>query len=194
MENQAVITQPSVRGAWLKAVALAVLFAGLAGLVAIAAYREMGATKSEPLAQNTAFEQAPRPARTAAEENYAYSLWPIHEEVKQNAVKMTFAGLAYKVGDIKQGEFRKRLGSLPRAFEVSLAQTTKLPVPASLVDTHADYVEAIRLYGSAARKMLAATSEGAAQDMVAAHDMSTRAASLLLKVGEMLWPGEYKPN
>jgi hypothetical protein len=42
--------------------------------------------------------------------------------------------------------------------------------------------------------MLAVTSEGAAQDMVAAHDMSTRAATLLLKVGEMLWPGEYKPN
>ncbi|MEQ1881264.1 MAG: hypothetical protein ABL878_09865 [Burkholderiales bacterium] len=194
MQSPAGIAQTSVRRSGLKVVATGLLFAGLAGLIATAAYREMGATQPETAAQNPVFEAPPRPARTAAEETYAYSLWPIHAEVKQNAVKMTFAGLAYKVGDIKQGEFRKRLGPLPRVFEVSLAQTTRLQVPGSLTDIHADYVEAIRLYGGAARKMLAATGAGGGQEMVAAHDMSTRAATLILKVGEALWPGEYKPN
>ena len=135
-----------------------------------------------------------RPALSVEEENYASSLWPIHLGVKQNAVKMTFAGMAYKLGDIPRATFRERIRPLPRIFAISLAQAEQLHVPTSMRQTHSAYLKAVGLYRNAARKMLDANEENRAGEMLGAHELSTTAASLILEVGEALWPGEYKPN
>jgi hypothetical protein len=170
------------------------VFAGLVGIVVLAAIREMSPLKRDPVAETSAFGNPVRPALTAAEEAYASALWPIHEGVKQNAVKMIFAGLAYKSGDIKAPAFRAKVQPLVREFDVALAGASKLKVPEPLRETHAQYIEAIGLYRDSARMMAAAVAERREQDLIPAQEMSARAASLVLQAGEALWPGEYKPN
>ncbi|MFN0040209.1 MAG: hypothetical protein ACKVP2_11910 [Burkholderiales bacterium] len=177
-----------------KVAAAGLLVTGMIGLIGAAAWRETHPGKSGASLQKSGPDGLQRPALTAAEETYAASLWPIHLEVKQNAVKMTFAGMAYKLGDIRQAAFRERIRPLPHLFATSLARAEKLPVPAGMRRTHGEYLQAVGLYRDAARKMLDAGEENRESEMIGAHELSTTAASLMLKVGEALWPGEYKPN
>ena len=44
-------------------------------------------------------KEAAHRALTAEEEAYAAALWPLHSEVKLAAVRMTFAGIAYRTED-----------------------------------------------------------------------------------------------
>lgn len=184
----------TARLATLKGFGFAMLIFGLAALVAVAALRETADSKQEQVAANSAFGPSDRPAMTAAEEAYAHALWPIHAQVKQNAVKMTFAGLAYKMGDIKRAAVKDRVAPLTPAFDAALRQADRLQVPASLRDLHREYVGAIRLYRDSSMAMIGVAADGRDEHLIEAQDMSAKAAGLTLKVGEMLWPGEYKPN
>ena len=104
METEGNGSQRTARVAALKGFGFGALVVGLIALMAVAALRESAKSRSQEVAANTEVESAERPAVTAEEEAYARALWPIHAQVKQNAVKMTFAGLAYKLGDIKREE------------------------------------------------------------------------------------------
>jgi hypothetical protein len=121
-------------------------------------------------------------------------LWPIHALVKQNAVKMTFAGLAYKMGDIKREGVKERVAPLTPTFDAALAQVNKLQPPTSMRELHQNYTDAIKLYRSSSVTMIKVAGDGRDQHLVEAHGMSDKAAGLTLKVGDALWPGEYKPN
>ena len=177
-----------------KAIAAGVVVAGLVGMAVVAAMREMSPQKQEQVAASSAFGVSSRPALTAAEDAYSHALWPIHEEVKQNAVRMLFAGLAYKTGDIKARTFREKVQLLVIAFDKSLGEASKLKAPDALKELHAQYLEAIKLYRDSSRGMVRAVSDKREQDLLVAQEMSAKAATLILKVGEELWPGEYKPN
>lgn len=187
-------SQRTARWSAAKTITAGLAVAGLVGVVVVAAMREMSPPKQEQVAADSAFGISSRPAVTAAEDAYSQALWPIHEEVKQNAVKMLFAGLAYKTGDIKAGMFRDRVQLLVRAFDKSLSEASTLKVPDSLKELHAQYLEAITLYRDSSRSMVKAVSERQEGDLLVAQEMSSKAATLILKVGEELWPGEYKPN
>lgn len=187
-------SQRTARLAAYKGFGIAALIAGLATLATVAALRESADPKQEQAAASSAFGPSERPAMTAAEEAYAHALWPIHAQVKQNAVKMTFAGLAYKMGDIKRAAVKDRVAPLMLEFNAALARANKVQVPDSMRGLHQEYEEAIRLYRDSSVTMIRVAADGRDEHLIEAQDMSARAAGLTLKVGETLWPGEYKPN
>jgi hypothetical protein len=187
-------SQRTARVAALKGFGVGALVVGLIALMAVAAFRETAKPKPSQVAANTEANQVERPAVTAGEEAYARALWPIHMQVKQDAVKMTFAGLAYKMGDIKRGAVKERVAPLTPAFDSALAALSKLQPPASMRELHAEYLEAIKLYRDASVIMVKVAADGGEAHLLAAQEKTARASDLTLKVGETLWPGEFKPN
>lgn len=178
----------------LKAVGVGVMVAALVALAAVAAFRESKApAEQKPVATGPTMGVDVRPALTAAEEKYAHELWAVHDRVKQAAVRMTFAGVAYKTGEIKRAELRTRVAPQVPVLDAALKGVQKMVPPASAAQWHEKYVEAVRLYREAAAKMAKVPDKGDAE-LLEAQDKSARAATLLLVVGDQLWPGEYKPN
>ena len=59
---------------------------------------------------------------------------------------------------------------------------------------HEKYLAAIQLYESAAAEMLKTAQDGDDRRLLVAQGMSQHAAEEMLRVGDVLWPGEYKPN
>ncbi len=177
-----------------RGIVFALVCAALAVLALTAVIREVAPPQAQTPAPATAFGNPPRPALSAAEEAYAAALWPIHEDVKRQAVNLIFAGLAYKTGDLAPAAFQARLRPLARGFEQALERSAKLSVPPPLIDMHEKYREAIRLHRESARIMAGAVAARRDEALISAQEKSGRAAELMLIVGDALWPGEYKPN
>jgi hypothetical protein len=165
----------------------------LVALVALAWQREVERTPA-PLPATMA---APRPeprALTAAEETYAAALWQIHREVTPSAVAMSFAGIAYETGSRDRGLLEQKLEPVARFFGDAELRVGSLKAPPSLAPVHDQYLEAMVLYGKASQDMLAFAKDGERQHLIAAHDMSLTASQAILRAGEVLWPGQYKPH
>ncbi|MEO8003899.1 MAG: hypothetical protein ABI771_03265 [Betaproteobacteria bacterium] len=198
MQSETGGPQRTARMAALKGFGLGALVVGLIALIAVAAFRETAKPKPQPNPQvMTNFEEAghaERPAVTAEEESYARALWPIHAQVKQDAVVMTFAGLAYKMGDIKRDAVKKRVAPLTAKFDAALAGLDKVQPPASMKKMHENYREAIKLYRDASVIMIRVAADGKDEHLFEAQAKTSRASNLTLEVGETLWPGEFKPN
>ena len=120
--------------------------------------------RSTPQAAPEASPRAEPRALTPEEESYAVSLWEIHREVTPSAVAISFAGIR------------------------------GLAVPASLSKVHGQYLEAMTLYRKASNEMLEFTRDGARQHLIDAQGMGITASEDLLRAGEVLWPGQYKPH
>ncbi|MEO8156575.1 MAG: hypothetical protein ABI648_02180 [Betaproteobacteria bacterium] len=187
-------SQRTARTAAFKGFGIGALVMGLVALMVIAAIRETAKPKLQQSGASTEVGHAERPAVTAEEESYARALWPVHAQVKQDAVKMSFAGLAYKMGDIKRDAVKQRVASLTPAFNAAIVALGKLQPPASMKELHAEYQEAVRLYRDASITMVKVAVDGKDAHLIEAQAMSEKASGLTLKVGEMLWPGEFKPN
>jgi hypothetical protein len=194
MQTEVSGSQRTARVAALKGFGVGALVVGLITLMAVAAFRETAKPKPQQVAANTETNPVERPAVTAEEEAYARALWPIHAQVKQDAVKMTFAGLAYKMGDIKREAVKERVAPLTPMFDSAVAALRKLRPPASMRVLHGEYLEAIKLYRNASVTMVKVVVDGRDAHLVEAQTMSETASGLTLKVGETLWPGEFKPN
>ena len=194
MQREVSGSQRTARVAALKGFGVGALVVGLIALMAVAAFRETAKPKPQQVAANAEVNPVERPAVTAEEEAYAHALWPIHAQVKQDAVKMTFAGLAYKMGDIKRAAVKKRVAPLTLMFDSAGAALNKLQPPASMRVLHGEYIEAIKLYRDASVTMIKVAVDGRDAHLLEAQAMSEKASGLTLKVGDTLWPGEYKPN
>ncbi len=97
-----------------------------------------------------------RPALTAAEEAYAQALWPIHNEVKAAALKMSMAGIQY----LTQGATSPLGAQVDATIEVyqrAERQILALQPPPSFQAHHDDYVRAVRLYQQAALRWSGST-------------------------------------
>jgi|SRR6185503_3473154 len=186
-------SQRTARAAAIKGFGVGALVVGLIALMAVAAIRETAKPKPQAAA-NPEATRSERPAVTAEEETYARALWPIHAQVKQDAVKMTFAGLAYKMGDIKKEAVRQRVAPLTPMFDSAAAALNRLKPPRSLTGLHAEYLQAIQLYHDASVTMVKVAADDRDTHLIEAQVMSEKASGLTLKVGETLWPGEFKPN
>jgi hypothetical protein len=135
-----------------------------------------------------------RPALSAAEESYAADLWPIHSLVKTTAVQMTFAGLSYKMGDIDRKAVKERVTPLIKVFRDARVQAAQLKAPPSMEADQKKYLDALKRYEDASVEMVKVAQDGKDDHLVAAQKLSYAASEDLLRVGDALWPGEFKPN
>jgi hypothetical protein len=168
----------------------------LTGIVLVAVVREArGPDRPSNLAASpNPFGPPPRPALTRAEEAYARALWKIHNDVKLGAVRMTFAGLAYKTGEIDRATLKTRVDATRDVYARAEARVRALQPPPSLGSVHANYLYAVRLYRQSAAEMARVAADGREQHLLAAYPLSETASKKLLEVGDALWPGEYVPN
>jgi hypothetical protein len=179
------------RSSAVKLVVFGAVGLGLLGIMVWAAVRE-GST-ARPNSPRPALAPS-RPPFTASEEAYSRALWPIHNDVKAAALRMTFGGLNFKIGEIDRAELRERIESSRDVHRQAETRIRALQPPASLRDVHTEYVEAVRLYQQSAVEMLKVAEDGRDEHLVAAFPMSQEAGRKLLRVGNVLWPGEYVPN
>jgi hypothetical protein len=181
----------SIRAFRWRVLVLATAFV-LVAVVGFAVQREF--TRPEPAMPAAVTAPVPQRALTGEEETYAAALWPIHSEIKLAAVEMSFAGIAYKMGDQDPKTVESRLRPLADTFETAMKRARALQVPASMAELQDRYVGALALYDKAAAEMISATRDGKAEHLLAGQQMSLRASEDILRIGDVLWPGEYKPH
>jgi hypothetical protein len=192
-EPRALLAPESRRRPPVKIVLFGLVFLGLLGIVALATVRETSTSSANARTARPVLAP-PRPPLTAAEEEYALALWPIHNEVKASALRMTFGGLSYKLGELDRAEFKARIEGLTETYRSAGRRIAALTPPASLARAHEMYSDAVRLYQQSAAEMLRVVGDGRHEHLVAAQPLSMEASEKLLKVGDILWPSEYKPN
>lgn len=200
MLNDVIGPQRTARMVALKGFGLGVLVVGLIGIVAFAVVRE-NVRPAEPKTEANAsfvgglsYHAHETTPLSPEEEAYATALWPIHSEVKLAAVRMIFAGLAYKTEDHDAKKLKAKVRPLTKTFEDAGVRVGKIKPPAALQAAHESYVEAVRLYSSATREMVKVADDGKDAHLIVAQQRSEQASLAILMLSDVLWPGEYKPN
>jgi hypothetical protein len=150
----------------------------------------------QPAAQaiSTRAEKPQPPALTADEERYATALWAVHRDATRFAVAMSFAGITYQTEDRDARALARKIEPLAKFFHDAEMQVRVMNTPPSLSRTQGQYVDAMALFANAAAEMLKFTEDGDSQRLGDAHRMDVRASEDMLRVGEVLWPGQYKPH
>jgi hypothetical protein len=133
-------------------------------------------------------------ALTAEEERYAASLWEIHREVTPSAVAMSFAGIVYETETHDARQLEQKIEPIAKFFGDAERRVGGLAVPVSLSKVHGQYLEAMVLYRKASDEMLEFTKDGGRQHLIDAQGMGLTASEDILRAGEVLWPGQYKPH
>lgn len=165
-------------------------------LLAIIAYAGHREVVEQPVIERVAGSAAPQPPPlTPEEEAFATALWPTHSEVVEpTAVRLTFAGMVYATEDHDARKLAQTLRPVNEIFRATLEKTRALDVPASMQRVHELYLTSLDLYVKASDEMLKVAADGNEQHLVDAQLLSKRASEDLLKAGDVLWPGEHKPN
>jgi hypothetical protein len=109
-------------------------------------------------------------------------------------VALSFAGITYQAEDRDARALARKIEPLAKFFHDAEIQVRAMSAPPSLSRTQVQYVDAMALYASAAAEMLKFTEDGDSQRLGVAHGMDVRASEDMLRVGEVLWPGQYKPH
>lgn len=152
--------------------------------------------RPQPVGQSVATrtEKSQPPALTADEERFATTLWAVHRDATRLAVAMSFAGIAYQTEDRDARALARKIEPLAKFFHDAEMQVRAMSAPPSLSRTHGQYVDAMALYANAAAEMLKFTEDGNTDHLGDAHRMDMSASEDMLRVGEVLWPGQYKPH
>jgi hypothetical protein len=107
---------------------------------------------------------------------------------------MIASGLSYKLGRLDRATLKARVQASRDTYRTAAARIGALRPPPSMAAYHRDYLAAVRLYERSASEMALVSDDGRDDHLVRAHPLSTEAGVILLKVGNELWPTEYKPN
>ena len=107
---------------------------------------------------------------------------------------MSFAGIVYQTEDRDARSLARKIEPLAKFFQDAEIQVRTMSTPPSLSTTQGQYVEAMALYANAADEMLKFTKDSDSRHLGDAHRMNMRASEDMLRVGEVLWPGQYKPH
>jgi hypothetical protein len=188
------MTRPRLRAPTLL---LSMVVIALLGVVAYAVKREIaaGMATAERSAVTTVVGRGEaHRALSAEEEAYAAALWQLHGEIKLAAIRMTFAGIAYKTEDHDSDRLAAKVKPLGEAIEAAAAKVRSLEPPPSLREVRDRYVQALGLYAAASAEMVRGAADGRDDLLIEAQGMSFRASEDLLRVGDVLWPGEYRPH
>lgn len=176
-------------------VALSVVMLALVAIIVYAGRHEATQRASATVViSNVAARQQPAPL-TAEEEAFATALWPMHSEVVEpSAVRLTFAGMIYTTEDHDAKKLAATLGPVNATFRAAVDKARTMDVPASMQAVHDLYVTSLDLYVKASTEMLKLAQDGNERHLVDAQAISKLASEDLLKAGDVLWPGEHKPN
>jgi hypothetical protein len=173
----------------LRTVGLIAVMLALVGTVGFAWRRET----APPPAPAPAV--APEPAALSPQdESYAEALWAIHGPAKVSAVNLSFAGIRYKTETHDRHELGATAQALFDRFASAKEQARGLTVPASMRAVHERFLAALDLYRSAAAEMLKTAKDGDDSHLIDGQAMAQHASEEILRIGDVLWPGEYKPN
>jgi hypothetical protein len=166
----------------------------LAGTIMARWRYELRPSTTQQAAAATPQRPDPR-ARSPKEERYAAARWKIQRQVTLSAVAMSFAGIAYEADNHAAHLLERKIEPVVKLFGEAEPRVRGLTVPPSLSKVHGQYLEAIILYRKAGDEMLAAfTKDGERRHLVDAEGMSVTASEDILRAGEVLWPGQYKPH
>ena len=187
------LTGESRRSPNVKIFLFSFVLLSLLGVLTLAAVREVVTSPANSRTAHPTLAPA-RPPLTPAEEAYALALWPIHNEVKASALKMTLGGLAYKLGELDRAGLKSKVDASSETYRRAAMRIAALTPPASLAQVHEMYVDAVRLYQRSAAEMVRVGGDGRDEHLVVAQPLSMEASEKLLKVGDVLWPSEYRPN
>ena len=181
--------RPRARTLWLSLV-----IAALVVVVGVALEREL--TPRAAVAPMVFWQGVPQPkALSSEEEAYAEALWPIHNQVVEtSAVAMSFAGVSYVTEHHDAGRLAQTARTLHDTFQSATRKTQALAVPSSMQRVQDQYLGALALFETASAEMIKVGDDGKVDHLIEAQAISQRAAEDLLKVGDVLWPGEHKPN
>jgi hypothetical protein len=165
----------------------------LAAVAVAARQYELRPTTTQDTVAATPQRPEPR-ALSPEEESYAAALWEIQRQVTVSAVAMSFAGIAYETDNHDARLLEQKIEPVAKFFSESEPRVRGLTVPPSLSKVHGHYLEAMVLYRKASDEMLAFTKDGERQHLVDAQGMGVAASEDILRAGEVLWPGQYKPH
>jgi hypothetical protein len=180
---------PGVRSLLLAGVA-----AALAATAGAAWLHQVRSVQPVALTVSPRAETPQAPAWTAEEERFATALWAVHREATRLAVAMSFAGITYQTDDRDARALARKIEPLAKFFHDAEMQVRSMSAPPSLSSTRGQYVDAMALYADAATEMLKYAQDGDSQHLNEAHRMDVMASEDVLRVGEVLWPGQYKPH
>jgi len=121
-------------------------------------------------------------------------LWAVHREATRSAVAMSFAGITYQTEGRDARALARKIEPLAKFFQDAEMRVRTMSPPPPLSNMHEQYVDAMALYANAAAEMLKFTEDGDSQRLHAAHRLDLSASEGMLRVGEVLWPGQYKPH
>ena len=180
-------------GVSARSIVLASVVVVLAGTIVAAWRYEFRPTTTQQAVAATQQRAEPR-ALSPEEETYAAALWEIQRQVTVSAVAMSYAGIAYEIDHHDVHVLEQKIEPLAKFFAEAEPRVRGLTVPPSLSKVHGEYLDAMVLYRKASNEMLAFTKDGERQHLVDAQGMGVTASEDLLRAGEVLWPGQYKPH
>jgi hypothetical protein len=175
----------------LRPVGLIAVILVLGGTVGFALRRETAPAPAPAATPPAAVEPA---ALSPQDESYAEALWAIHGPAKVSAVNLSFAGIRYKAENHNRQQLGTEAQVLLDRFAAAEKQARGLAVPASMRPLQERYLTALGLYRSAASEMLKTARDGDDRHLIVGQAMAQHASEEILRIGDVLWPGEYKPN
>jgi hypothetical protein len=98
------------------------------------------------------------------------------------------------MGDIDRMAVKEHVAPLTKVFRDARAQAAQLKAPPSMEAEQKRYLDALKMYEDASVEMVKVAQDGKDDHLVAAQKLSYAASEDLLRVGDALWPGEFKPN
>lgn len=176
-----------------RSILLASVVVVLAGAATAIWHFEFQASTTQQAVAATWHKPEPR-ALSPEEETYAAALWEIQRQVTVSAVAMSYAGIAYEIENHDVHVLEQKIEPVAKFFAEAEPRVRGLAVPPSLLKVHGEYLDAMGLYRKASDEMLAFTKDGERQHLVDAQGMGVTASEDLLRAGEVLWPGQYKPH
>jgi hypothetical protein len=178
---------------------LAAVAVGAAGVAAFALHRE-GAANATAVSSSAAphatehAAQPPRPALSAAEEQYMRDLWPIHGDVQRSTVRMSLGQIFYLTKDMTKAELGTRVKEALATYQAAEAKIRALEPPAPLRSDHEEYLAAVRLLQASAAEVQKMFTDGREDHMKTAYPMGQEGTDKLRAVGGKFWPQEFPPH
>src|SRR5262245_26596109 len=165
---------------------------GLRGPPAFLPNREASVGVTATAVQRTT--EAPRPARTAAEEQYIRDLWPIHGDVQRSTMRMSLGQIFYLSKDLSRDELQLRVTDALAVYRAAEKRLRALEAPVSLRNEHETYLAAIGLFRDSATEVLKMFTYGRHEHMTAAYPKGQEGSDKIREVGGKFWPHEFPPH